>query len=185
MSRLTNARSISSAIFPRISFIHPSKRTLISILIFRPWYRERTIRRVISHTLRNTHVYARRERKKRNTLKKKGMTSRARWWHMARAAGSVDGVRIIVTLAAEGGGGGGGEESRELCHHPADDALAREGGCKQGAGAPRCPRASERANRQADRRASERSARVARVSYAGTTHAVVEVGACSRPAAAS
>lgn len=43
-----------------------------------------------------------RERKKRNTLKKKGMTSHARWWHTARAAGFVDGVRIIVTLTVEG-----------------------------------------------------------------------------------
>jgi len=30
------------------------------------------------------------------------MTSHTRWWHTARAASFVDGVRIIVALTAEG-----------------------------------------------------------------------------------
>lgn len=57
-------------------------------------------------------------RKKRNTLKKKGMTSHARWWHTARAARSVvDGVRIIVALAAVRAGQGGRERGVcALCH---------------------------------------------------------------------
>lgn len=131
-------------------------------------------------------TYSRRERKKRNTLKKKGMTSHARWWHTARAVGSVDGVRIIVTLAAKGGregrkGGEKGKKNRASCVPPWTTLSRGKGGAGRGQ-APRGVR--ERAGK-ASEQAGKKSARVARVSYAGTTHAVVEVGACSRPAAAS
>lgn len=68
-----------------------------------------------SHAHTHVHTHVRRlagARKKHNTLKKKGMTSHARWWHTARAAGTVDGVRIIVALLIEGTEG----DDRELCH---------------------------------------------------------------------
>lgn len=104
---------------------------------------------------------SRRERKKRNTLKKKGMTSHARWWHMARAAGSVDGVRIIVTLAAEGKG-----ERRIVRAVPPRlwTTLLRGKGVQAGGRRPEVS-ASEQTGSQAGKK-SARVARVVRRDYA-------------------
>lgn len=86
----------------------------------------------LTHVRTYIHRLARaRARKKRNTLKKKGMTSHARWWHTARAASFVDGVRIIVALTAEGRGEKD-RDDRELYHRGRGARESRKGGAGRG-----------------------------------------------------
>jgi len=76
---------------------------------------------------------------------------------MARAAGSVDGVRIIVTLAAEGGGGGGERIARAV-PPPCGRRSRAERGMQAGGRRPEVS-ASERASKQAGGQAGEREVR--------------------------
>lgn len=114
------------------------------------------------------------------------MTSHARWWHTARAAGFIDGVRIIVTLTEEGRQEGRSRERRRIA---VDVGCGKaERGVQAGGRRPEVSASrqlSEGASVRADKASEQaRSPHEWLGCRTGATCAVVGVGACSRPAAA-
>jgi len=118
------------------------------------------------------------------------MTSRARWWHPARAASFIDGVRIIVAFKVEGLGGKRSRATNTVNVGHGKAGRGREGEVQAGGRRPEVS-ASERLNEGASEQTGRQEVhtthewlgcRIQGLRYA--TCAVVGVGACSRPAAA-